>query len=80
MSRMIVNHSYRQLKAERNAMRLAIKDKEERIELGERVATEDFELRELKITKQQLESDKALLNEIENDIELFRERNMSGCQ
>ena len=77
---MIVNRSYRQLIAERNAMRLAIKDKEERIELGERVATEDFEFRELKITKQQLESDKALLNEIENDIELFRKRNMSGCQ
>lgn len=76
MSRMVVSRSYRQLMAERNAMRLMILDKEKRIEKGEKVATEDFELRELKITKQHLESDKALLKEIENDIELFRDRNM----
>ena len=75
MSRMIVSRSYRQLYAERNAMRLAIKDKEERIAHGEKIAFYDHEFRQLQITKERLESDKALLKEIENDIAMFRERN-----
>lgn len=77
MSRMCVSRSYRQLMAERNALRLMIHDKEKRIELGERIATEDYEFRELSETKRQLESDKALLQEVENDIQIFRERNLN---
>ena len=77
---MIVSRSYRQLMAERNAMRLMIADKEKRIELGERLVDSDWELKILNKTKQELESDKALLKEIENDIQMFRERNMSDCR
>ena len=75
MSRALVSRSYKQLYAERNALQMMIADKEKRIVTGERIATEDFELRALEKTKRQLESDKVLLKEIENDIAIFRERN-----
>jgi len=77
---MVVSRSYKQLMAERNAMRFMIADKEKRIGSGEKIVGSDWELKMLNQTKQQLESDKALLKEIENDIQMFRERNMGGCR
>lgn len=73
MSAFTVKRTYKQLMAERNAMRLMIQDKENHIKHGERTATHDHELQELEIAKSQLESDKVLLNKIEDDIQSARE-------